>query len=299
MDGGHIMNNHLLCIGMGYSARALARRLSAKGWRITGSSTSSAGIALIQSQGWDTVQFDGTSSADASMAKAIGAATHLVVSAAPGDAGDPVLRQLSTLVADAPQLAWIGYLSTVGVYGDHQGAWVDEDTPLKPTSVRSRQRVIAEQAWLDFAKSSAKRVQIFRLAGIYGPGRSAIDNLREKTARRIIKPGQVFNRIHVDDIAGVLAAAIAKPSAHHAIYNVTDDEPAPPQDVVAYAANLLGLPVPPDIPFAEAPLSPMGLSFYGENKRVSNARVKSDLGFAFQYPTYREGMAAIAGLSSA
>ena len=293
------MSNHLLCIGMGYSARALARRLSANGWRISGSSTSNAGSARVQSLVWEAVRFDGTSSADEAMSKAIGDATHLVVSAAPGEAGDPVLRQLSALVADAPHLAWIGYLSTVGVYGDHQGAWIDEDTPLKPTSVRSRQRVIAEQAWLAFAKSSGKRVQIFRLAGIYGPGRSAIDNLQAGTARRIIKLDQVFNRIHVDDIAGVLAAAIAKPSAHHAIYNVTDDEPAPPQDVVAYAAKLLGMPVPPDVPFAEAPLSPMGLSFYGENKRVSNARVKSDLDFAFQYPTYREGMTAIAGLSSA
>ena len=299
MDGYRIMSNHLLCIGMGYSARALARRLSANGWRISGSSTSDVGGARVQSQGWEAVRFDGTSSADEVMSKAIGDATHLVVSAAPGEAGDPVLRQLAALVVKAPHLNWIGYFSTVGVYGDHQGAWIDEDTPLKPTSVRSRQRVIAEQAWLAFAKSSGKRVQIFRLAGIYGPGRSAIDNLQAGTARRIIKPDQVFNRIHVDDIAGVLAAAITKPSAEHVIYNVTDDEPAPPQDVVAYAAKLLGLPVPPDVPFAEAPLSPMGLSFYGENKRVSNARVKSDLDFAFQYPTYREGMTAIAGLSSA
>lgn len=281
---------------MGYSARALARRLAPDGWRITGSSTSDAGLARIHTEGWKAVRFDGTSPGGAPMQQAIVDATHLVVSAAPGEAGDPLLRQLSGLIAAAPRLAWIGYLSTVGVYGDHQGAWVDEDTSLKPTSQRSRQRVVAEQAWLDFSKTSGKRVQIFRLAGIYGPGRSAIDNLRDGTARRIIKPGQVFNRIHVDDIAGTTAAAIGRPNARHTIYNVTDDEPAPPQDVVEYAAKLLGLPVPPDIPFAEAPLSPMGRSFYAENKRVRNSRIKDDLGMTLRCPTYREGMAAIAAL---
>jgi nucleoside-diphosphate-sugar epimerase len=188
---------------------------------------------------------------------------------------------------------WIGYLSTIGVYGDHQGRWVDETTPVSPGSQRSRQRVVAETAWLDFAARSGKRMQIFRLAGIYGPGRSAIDNLRDGTARRIVKRAQVFNRIHVDDIAGTLAAAIGKLDAQYTIYNVTDDEPAPPQDVVAYAASLLNLPVPPDIPFERAPLSPMGLSFYAENKRVSNARIKADLGVVLQCPTYREGMAGI------
>ena len=288
------MTNHLLCIGMGYSARALARRLAATGWHVAGSSTSEAGALRVQAEGWDAVRFDGTSNGGEPMHQAISNATHLVVSAAPGESGDPVLRQLASALTRAPDLAWIGYLSTVGVYGDHQGAWVDEATHVRPTSVRSRQRVEAENAWLDFANSSGRRVQIFRLSGIYGPGRSAIDNLRAGTARRIIKPGQVFNRIHVDDIAGALAAAMAKPGAQHTIYNVTDDEPAPPQEVVEYAAKLLGLPVPPDIAFAEAPLSPMGLSFYGENKRVANQRIRSDLGYALRYPTYREGMSAIA-----
>jgi len=161
-------------------------------------------------------------------------------------------------------------------------------------SQRSRQRVAAESAWLGFAARTGKRVQLFRLAGIYGPGRSAIDNLRAGTARRIIKPGQVFNRIHVADIAGALDAAIHKPDCPHTIFNVTDDAPAPPQDVVEYAAKLLGLPVPPDIPFEQAQLSPMGLSFYGENKRVANARIKADLGVKLLYPTYREGLAALA-----
>jgi nucleoside-diphosphate-sugar epimerase len=284
---------HLLCVGMGYSARALARRLGTLDWRITGSATSAAGCARVLAQGWEAALFDGTSPS-ADLALAISNATHLVVSAAPGTDGDPLLRQHAEAIATAPNLAWVGYLSTVGVYGDHQGQWVDEDTTLKPVSQRSRQRVTAETAWSEFAASAKKRLQIFRLAGIYGPGRSAIDNLRDGSARRIIKPNQMFNRIHVDDIANVLDAAIDAPPSKHSIFNVTDDEPAPPQDVVAYAAKLLGLPVPPDIPFEQAPLSPMGLSFYGENKRVSNARLKADLGVTLLYPTYREGMAAIA-----
>ena len=281
---------------MGYSARALARRLHAQGWRITGSTTREDGLARITEAGWDGVLFDGTSHGGAALHEAIATTTHLVVSAAPDERGDPVLRQLAGHIAMADNICWIGYLSTIGVYGDAAGAWIDETAALKPTSQRSRQRADAEQARLDFGHTSDARIQIFRLAGIYGPGRSAIDNLRDGSARRIIKPGQVFNRIHVDDIAGALMAAIAAPKAPHAIYNVTDDEPAPPQDVVAHAAGLLGLAVPPDIPFEQAPLSPMGLSFYAENKRVSNARLKADLSYVFKYPTYREGMAAIAAL---
>jgi len=287
------MTPHLLCVGMGYSASALARRLGTSGWRITGSATSAVGCDRIIAQGWTAVTFDGAA-ASADLAAAIASSTHLVISAAPGTEGDPLLRHHADDLATAPELAWIGYLSTVGVYGDHQGRWIDENTELRPLSLRSRQRVAAENAWLGFAARTGKRVQLFRLAGIYGPGRSAIDNLRAGTARRIIKPGQVFNRVHVADIAGALDAAIHKPDCPHTIFNVTDDAPAPPQDVVEYAAKLLGLPVPPDIPFEQAQLSPMGLSFYGENKRVSNARIKADLEVKLLYPTYREGLAALA-----
>lgn len=286
------MTQHLLCVGMGYSARALSRRLASAGWRVTGSATGPDGMARIMAAGWNAIAFDGTV-ASAALGAAIRTATHLVVSAAPGEAGDPLLRCHAGDIAAAPDLAWIGYLSTIGVYGDHQGRWVDETAAPTPGSARSRQRVAAETAWTDFARQSCKRVQIFRLAGIYGPRRSAIDNLREGAARRIVKPGQIFNRIHVEDIAGTLEAAIGQPDARHTIYNVTDDEPAPPQDVVAYAAALLNLPVPPDIPFENAQLSPMGLSFYGENKRVSNARIKTDLGVVLRFPTYREGLAGI------
>ena len=284
---------HLLCVGMGYSARALARRLGTLDWRITGSATSAAGCDRVRWQGRDAVLFDGAKPSG-DLAAAIATATHVVVSAAPGAEGDPLLRHHALTLAAAPNLVWIGYLSTVGVYGDHHGQWVDEETELKPVSQRSRQRVAAEAAWFEFAARAKKHLQIFRLAGIYGPGRSAIDNLRDGSARRIIKSNQVFNRIHVEDIANVLDAAIHAPQPKHVIFNVTDDEPAPPQDVVEYAAKLLGMSVPPDIPFEQAPLSPMGLSFYGENKRVSNARIKTDLGVTLLYPTYRDGMAAIA-----
>ena len=203
-----------------------------------------------------------------------------------------MLRHFRDDLAALPELAWIGYLSTVGVYGDCQGQWVDETAPARPTSERSLRRVRAENAWLAFGSESGRRVEIFRLAGIYGPGRNVIDNLKAGTARRIVKAGQVFNRIHVEDIAGVLAAAIDGRGVHN-IYNVSDDEPAPPQDVIACAAELLGLPVPPDIPFEQAGLTGMAGSFWAENKRVSNARIKNALGVTLAYPTYREGLRAI------
>jgi nucleoside-diphosphate-sugar epimerase len=190
-------------------------------------------------------------------------------------------------------LAWIGYLSTVGVYGDRQGGWVDETSETQPISPRSRRRLAAEEAWCAFGAHTNRRVQIFRLAGIYGPGRSAIDRLQEGTARRIVKAGQVFNRIHVDDIAAVLRAAIAGNGTQQ-VYNVTDDEPAPPQDVIAFAADLMRLPPPPEIAFQEADLSPMAASFYADNKRVSNARLREDLGVQLKFPSYREGLRAIA-----
>lgn len=288
---------HILFVGLGYSALALARQLDS-GWRITGTTTSDEGCDRVRQHGWDAAVFDGTRPSPALRA-ALATATHLVQSAAPDADGDPLLRQHADDVATTPRLRWIGYLSTVGVYGDHRGDWVDETTPLRPVSLRSRQRVAAEQQWLDLARRADKAVDIFRLAGIYGPGRSALDNLKAGTARRIIKPGQVFNRIHVDDIAGVLQAAIARPSdGASRIFNVTDDAPGPPQDVVAHAALLLGLPVPPDVPFEAAALSPMGRSFYGENKRVANAHAKAVLGWRPRYPTYREGLAAILAATS-
>ena len=213
-------------------------------------------------------------------------ATHILISAAPDAAGDPFLRA-------APELAtatatWVGYLSTTGVYGDHNGGWVDETTPLTPISDRGRQRVLAESQWL----ATGLPVHIFRLAGIYGPGRGPFEKVRDGTARRIIKPGQIFSRIHVDDIAQVLEASIRHPNPG-AAYNVCDDNPAPPEDVLCHAAHLLGLPDPPAIPFDQAEMTPMARSFYGESKRTRNDRIKDELGVKLLYPDYPAGLAAL------
>lgn len=284
--------SELFCFGFGYSARALAARLKPAGWKISGTSTSSDGVAELERAGWPATLYDG-SGPSAGVGKALQSATHVLISAPPKAVGDPVYMHHASDLARASNLQWVGYLSTIGVYGDRQGAWVDEECDVHPKNERSARRVIAEKAWLDFARSSGKRVEIFRLAGIYGPGRSAIDHIRDGTARRIVKPGQVFNRIHVEDIASVLAAAIAG-RGHHTIYNVTDDEPAPPSDVILFAAQLLGQAPPPEIFFADAGLSPMAASFYAENKRVRNTRIKKDLGLTLLYPTYREGLRALA-----
>ena len=223
--------------------------------------------------------------------EAIAQADIVLVSTPPDQTGDPVLKLYEEdLIAN--HVMRVIYLSTVGVYGDHQGAWVDEETPCVPVAERSHARLAAEQAWSDCAAEMGAELDILRLSGIYGPGRNALANLREGTARRIIKPAQVFNRIHVADIADAIAACIAR-GQEGRIYNVTDDEPAPPQDVVEYAAQLLGVAPPPALDFATVQMSPMARSFYGENKRVSNARIKSALGFEFAHPTYREGLQAL------
>ena len=285
----------LLCIGLGYTATVFAARVASRGWRIIGPAKTPDGAARISAVGYDAIVFDGTAPSEA-LRTAFASATHLLVSAPPDASGDPLLRHHA---GDLPRtLAWIGYLSTVGVYGDHGGAWVDETTAPKPTSNRSRWRLDAEQSWLDLAARTGIRTEIFRLAGIYGPGRGPLESVRKGTARAIVKPGQVFNRIHVEDIANVLAAAIARP-AGHTIYNVTDDEPAPPQDVLAHAARLLGLPAPPSVDFATADLTPMARSFYSECKRVSNARMKQALGVTLAFPTYRDGLAHDATLLGA
>jgi nucleoside-diphosphate-sugar epimerase len=283
--------SHLFCFGMGYSARAIAKRLAAEGWRVTGTARTPEGAEAITRQGFTGLVFDGTAPSDA-VRQALQDATHLVVSAPPGEAGDPVLAHHRADIETAPALKWVGYLSTIGVYGDHKGAWVDEETPPAPVSARSRRRAEAERAWLALAKPASFRVQVFRLSGIYGPGRSAIDRLRAGTAQRVIKQGQVFNRIHVADIATVLAAAIAG-RGRHEIYNVTDDEPTPPQDVITYAADLLQMPPPPEVDIEDAQLSLMAKSFYVENKRASNARLRGDLGVRLKFPSYREGLRGI------
>lgn len=281
---------NLLILGLGYSARAFA--LEARGLfpSIVVTARSPEKVARLRGEGWSALPFDGES-ASPELEAAIAGASHVLVSAPPGERGDPALRVLHKALAASPALKRVMYLSTIGVYGDHDGQWVDEESPLRPVSQRARQRLAAEEAWQAFARQKACDLGIFRLSGIYGPGRSAIDNLRAGTARRIIKPGQMFNRIHVADIAGALVAA-SRHDGRLGTFNLTDHEPAPPQDVVEFAALLLGLPVPPDIPFEAAELSEMGRSFYGENKCVANGLIRSTLRYRFRCPSYREGLRA-------
>ncbi len=283
--------NRLFCFGLGYSAARVARRLAAEGWSIAGSARTQEGAEAIAAQGYDALVFDGTRP-NAQVRHELARASHVLVSVPPDAEGDPVLRHHGHDFRHAPSLGWIGYLSTIGVYGDSRGAWIDETAPVEATSERGRRRIAAEREWLAMGYGLRIATTSFRLAGIYGPGRSAIDRLREGTAHRIVKPGQVFNRIHVDDIAAAVCAAMAARVVSE-VYNVTDDEPAPPQDVVAYAAELLHMPPPPEIAFTDAQLSPMAASFYADNKRVSNARLRQELGVALQFPTYREGLRAI------
>jgi len=286
---------HLFCFGLGYSAQRTAQRLAERGWRVSGTSTSAEGIARLQRAGFDVVLFDGTH-ASPEAGPLLAQATHVLLSIPPGPNGDPAFVHYGEAVAASKSIAWIGYFSTVGVYGDAAGGWVSEDEDARPASSRGKLRLAAERSWQTLGETSGKRVDIFRLPGIYGPGRSAIEDVKAGTARRLIKPGQVFNRIHVEDITAAVIAAIDK-GAPGRVYNVTDDEPGPPQDVVTYAAELLGRSPPPEIDFATADLSPMARSFYSESKRVSNARLKRELLPRLAYPTYREGLAAIAGLT--
>jgi nucleoside-diphosphate-sugar epimerase len=218
----------------------------------------------------------------------MGGVTHVLTSIAPTDAGDPVLLNAAEILAKAPDLHWVGYLSTTGVYGDQGGGWVDETTPPAPGTARGKARLDAEKAW----KNTGLPVHVFRLAGIYGPGRGPFEKVLNGTARRIIKPGQVFSRIHVDDIAQVLEASINRPDPGR-VYNLCDDDPAPPQDVLAHAAALLGMPPPPEVAFDDADLSRMARSFYAESKRVRNDRIKQELGVELIHPDYRSGLAAI------
>ena len=272
----------LLSLGHGYSAQALAARLIPQGWRVIGTTRTAAKAEAMRRAGVEPLLWPGDDLTDA-----LAQATHLLCSIAPGDAGDPVLAAHAAQIAAAP-LQWVGYLSTTGVYGDHNGAWVDETTPLTPSTRRGHQRVLAETQW----QALSLPLHIFRLAGIYGPGRGPFEKVRDGTARRIIKPGQMFSRIHVDDIAAVLEASIARPNPGM-VYNVCDDQPAPPEDVIGHAAELLGLPLPPEVDYATAEMTPMARSFYAENKRVRNDRIRQDLGVVLRYPTYREGLAAL------
>lgn len=283
--------NNLFCFGLGYSAGVVASRLGPRGWRITGTSTREDGASRIAARGYTGLVFDGMS-ASASAAAELQRATHVLLSIPPSADGDPAFLRHGRDIAESSSITWIGYFSTVGVYGDAEGGWVDEETEARPASERGKRRLAAEQHWLKLAQDSGKSAAVFRLPGIYGPGRCALDDVRGGTARAIIKPGQVFNRIHVEDIASAVIAAI-KRSHPGRVYNVTDDEPGPPQDVVNFAARLLSRPPPSSLDFATAELSPMARGFYSENKRVANARMKTELGIRLKYPNYRDGLTAI------
>ncbi len=280
----------LFCFGLGYVALTLATRLLPLGWQIAGTSRHAGKRDKLAALGIATYEFDGAlPMADA--AEALAGATHVLSSVPPDSHGDPVVRfHADDLVALAP--AWVGYLSATSVYGDAGGGWVDERMIARPTGERGRRRTDAELEWFDLYRGCELAVQVFRLAGIYGPGRSAFDRLRDGTARRIVKPGHVFSRIHVDDVAATLAASFARP-APGAVYNVCDDEPAPASEVLEYACHLAGVPPPPAEPFDEAALSPSARSFFADGRKVSNARIKRDLGVALAYPDYRKGLEAV------
>ncbi|WP_199562539.1 SDR family oxidoreductase [Pelagibacterium lacus] len=279
----------LFVFGAGYSARAAIRALGPDA-RVAATTRTPETAAALQASGIAAHLFEGTAPG-VTLAADLRAATHVLISIAPDAAGDRVLAHHAADILAAPHLAWIGYFSTIGVYGDAGGAWIDETAPTEPLSARNRYRLDAEAAWRDLAAQKSVPLAILRLAGIYGPGRSPFDKLAAGTARRVNKPGQVFNRIHVDDIGAITAHAAR--ARLDWVFNIADDAPAPPQEVIAHAAALMGMAPPPEIAFAEADLSPMARSFYAGNRRVSNARIKAALGYRLLYPTYREGHAAL------
>ena len=283
------MTRRLFIFGLGFSGLEIAKLARADGWTVAGTCTTEEKARRLREAGIEAHRFDGTA---ALSSEAFGEPSHVVCTIAPGSGGDPALRTCRALLGRA---RWLGYLSTTGVYGDHEGGWVDETTTPLPTQPRSQQRLAAEQGWREVASATGASLHILRLPGIYGPGRSTLDRVRAGTAQRIDKPGQVFSRIHVEDLAASAMKATAR-EAGTEIWNVADDLPASNADVIAYACELLGRPVPPVVPWEEAAptMSAMARSFYSESRRVRNDKLKNELGVGLRYPTYREGLRAIA-----
>jgi nucleoside-diphosphate-sugar epimerase len=283
------MAQAILFLGFGYVARALAPHAALEGLRLVATARTPESAGIVAAHGgrafsWNEAGIDDAAFDDVSA---------IVISTPPGSDGCPAFAAASdAIAARARRLRWVGYLSSNGVYGDHGGAWVDEDTESRATSKRALLRLAAEKTWRRHAADFGYPLVIFRLPGIYGPGRSAIESVREGRAERIVKPGQVFNRMHVEDIAAALIASLRRPGAGD-LFNLSDDLPAPPQDVVAFACDLLGVAPPPEIPFEDARLSDMAKSFYADNKRISNARARERLGLSLAYPTYKEGLRAV------
>ncbi|GJL95804.1 MAG: NAD(P)-dependent oxidoreductase [Hyphococcus sp.] len=281
------MDQKLFCFGFGYTARHFADRLRADGWHVAGTTRSNEKAAKLRAQNIEAFTWDG-GDIDLAWLEDVSA---VLISTPPDKSGCPTFRAAkNAITAHAEPIKWIGYLSTNGVYGDHDGAWVDETSGLRGQSPRALSRIEAEQQWLSLEVKTP--VTIFRLPGIYGPGRSAFDTIRTGKAKRIYKDGQVFSRMHVSDIASALADSLSMLQQHE-IYNLADDEPAPPQDVISFACELLGVTPPPLVPIEQAGLSEMAKSFYADNKRVSNARMKATLKTRLDYPTYREGLKAL------
>ncbi len=282
----------LLCFGTGYCARRFAQALRGPDWRLVGTVRAAEGAHDLEREGFRAVPFDGVEALD-NLSALVPQQTSILISIPPGEEGDRVARLHGVQLAElAPRIDWVGYLSTTGVYGDRDGGWVDEQSECAPSTRRGTWRVKAEAQWRTLQVEHGMPVHYFRLAGIYGPGRNALLQVEGGRARRIVKPGQVFGRIHADDIVTTLRASLQR-SDPGAVYNVCDDLPAPPQDVIAYAAGLLGQAVPPDIAFEDAELTDMARSFYAENKRVRNERIKRDLGVDLAYPDYRSGLDAL------
>ena len=271
----------MLIFGLGYSGAAVAREAAAAGFAVVGTVRGSAPAIA----GVATVAFDAAGAE-------IAGATHLLATAPPDAGGDPVLARYAVAIAAAARLRWVGYLSTTGVYGDRGGGWVDEATEPAPSGPRGERRVAAETAWR--AAAAGRALDLFRLAGIYGPGRSPLDAVRAGTARRVVKPGHAFGRIHRDDIVAAVLAAMRQERAGPRVLNLADDTPAETAEVTAEAARLLGLPVPEAVPFetAWAGMSPMGRSFWAENRKVASRGTQDALGIGWRYPSYREGLRA-------
>lgn len=282
--------SRLFCFGLGYTARRLGRALAGAGWQVAGTSRTVEDCAAPSAADFHAVRFASDHPLDA--VSVLDGTTHILTSVPPGDDGDAVLRHHGKTIAALPGLQWVGYLSATSVYGDTGGARVDETARCAPTTERGRGRLAAEAEWLDRRDRDGLPVHVFRLAGIYGPGRSALDQVRSGRARRIDRPDHLFSRIHVDDIVSVLQASMARPNPGR-IYNVCDDAPAASADVVAFAAALLGVDPPPLVAFEEAGLSPMARSFYADNRLVANERIKTELGVRLIYPDYRAGLRAI------
>ena len=283
------MIDQALILGAGYSGLAIGRRLKGRAGVILGTTRSATKADALRDAGIESLVFDGVTLTD-EMAAALRSTTHLFACVGPGAAGDPLLAVVPDLRRAMPDVRWIGYLSTVGVYGDRQGGWVGEEDECRPRPGRSDDRLAVERAWQAAAQAAGIPLAILRLSGIYGPGRNALANLRSGTARRIVKPGQVFNRIHVEDIAG--SAVFLAERELGGIWNVSDDEPSPPQDVVTFAADLMGIEPPPETAFEDAVMSPMALSFWGDVKRVSNSKLRA-AGYDFLYPDYRRALSAM------